>query len=274
MSISDCLNRVKDVAPLIHSITNYVTMHDVANVILACGGKPIMSSDIHEVEDVTSICNGLNLNVGTLNSNSIEAMVLAGRKSNSLNHPVVLDMVGMGSSRYRTNTVMNLIDAIKFSVVKGNLSEVKAMALGTMNTSGVDANRKDAITPESLDYYVTVIERLATRLNTIVVVTGAIDLVSNGKECYVVRNGTEAMGRVTGIGCQLSGVISSYISANLENQLQATASAVALMGLAGEVAWSNMLPTDGNATYGNRIIDAIYNIDGDTLREGANYDVR
>mgnify|MGYP002679986142 CR=1 FL=1 len=93
MSISDCLNRVKDVAPLIHSITNYVTMHDVANVILACGGKPIMSSDIHEVEDVTSICNGLNLNVGTLNSNSIEAMVLAGRKSNSLNHPVVLDMV-------------------------------------------------------------------------------------------------------------------------------------------------------------------------------------
>lgn len=249
-------------------------MHDVANVILACGGKPIMASDVHEVEDVTSICDGLNINVGTLNSNSIDAMVLAGKKSNSMHHPVVLDMVGMGSSRYRTKTVMHLIDTIQFTVVKGNLSEVKAMALGTINTSGVDANYHDAVTPETLDYYVTSVKRLAKRLNTIVVATGAIDLVSNGKECYVVQNGTAVMSKVTGIGCQLSGVICAYVSANLRTPLQATAAAVALMGLAGEVAQSNMLPNDGNATYGNRIIDAIYNIDGTTLQEGANYNVK
>ena len=115
---------------------------------------------------------------------------------------------------------------------------------------------------------------LSKKLQTIVAITGAIDLVTDGSSCYVIRNGNPQMGHVTGAGCQLSGILTAFLAANPENKLQAAAAAVCTMGLAGEIGWSYMKKGDGNSTYRNRIIDAIYNMTKEQLDEGAKYEVR
>ena len=116
---------VRAKCPLIHNITNYVTVNDCANMVLACGASPIMADDAAEVEDITSICGGLNINIGTLNSRTITSMLLAGKKANQLGHPVVLDPVGAGASRLRTDTAFRLLKDVQFTVIRGNISEIK-----------------------------------------------------------------------------------------------------------------------------------------------------
>lgn len=145
------LENVRSKTPLIHNITNYVTVNDCANILLACGGSPIMSDDIEEVEEITSICGGLNINIGTLNQHTIPAMFAAGKKANELGHPVVLDPVGAGASALRTNTALELLERIQFTVIRGNISEIKTLASGSGSTKGVDADITDQITEENLD---------------------------------------------------------------------------------------------------------------------------
>ena len=192
------LENVRAKTPLVHNITNYVTVNDVANVLLAAGGSPIMSDDADDVEDITSICGGLNINIGTLNKNTIPSMFLAGKKANELGHIVLLDPVGAGASRLRTDTANRLMQEVRFDAVRGNISEIKTLCTGSGSTKGVDPDRK----------------------------------------------------------------------------LDAAAAAVCMMGLAGEIGWANMQPGDGNSTYRNRIIDAIFNMTGDALEEGAKYELR
>ena len=268
-----CLDNVRKNAPLIHNITNYVTVNDVANVLLACGGSPIMSDDIQDVEDITAICGGLNINIGTLNQNTIPSMFAAGRKANALGHPVVLDPVGAGASALRTQTALKLLEEVKFTVIRGNISEIKALAAGAGTTRGVDADVADAVTEDNLDASIAFAKAAAARFGAVVAITGAIDLVAGGQTCYVIRNGRPEMGKITGTGCQLSGLTAAYVTAN-PDPLEAAAAAVASMGLAGETGWANMRPADGNATYRNRIIDAIFHMDGAALDRGARYEVR
>ncbi|QOX63235.1 hydroxyethylthiazole kinase [Anoxybacterium hadale] len=261
-------------SPLVHCITNYVTVNDVANVLLACGGSPIMSDEEDEVEEITSICGGLNINIGTLNKNTISSMFLAGKKANELGHKVLLDPVGAGASRLRTETAAGLMKEIQFDVIRGNISEIKTLASGSGRTKGVDADLAEAVTEQSLDGAVAFVKELAKQTGSVIVVTGAIDLVAEGERCYVIRNGRPEMGKITGTGCQLSALITAFITANPDHVLDAAAAAVCAMGLAGEIGWNNMLPGDGNSTYRNRIIDAIYQMDGATLEQGARYEVR
>ena len=251
---STCLNQVRQSAPLVHNITNYVTVNDVANALLACGGSPIMADDPQDVEDITSICGGLNINIGTLNSRTVESMLLAGKKAQELGHALLLDPVGAGASRMRTETALKLMDTLNFNVM--------------------DADAADAVTEENLDTVVGFVKDFAKKAGSIIAITGAIDLVSDGEKCYVIRNGRPEMSRITGTGCQLSGVLTAYLVANPDNQLEAAAAAVASMGLAGEIGWSNMQEGDGNSTYRNRIIDALYNMTGDLLERGAKYEIR
>ncbi|HHW01061.1 MAG TPA: hydroxyethylthiazole kinase [Clostridiaceae bacterium] len=272
--VKNCIENVRRKAPLVHNITNYVTVNDVANVLLACGASPIMSDDPEEVEEITAICGGLNINIGTLNQNTIPSMFLAGKKANQLGHKVLLDPVGAGASRLRTDTAVRLMQEVKFNVIRGNISEIKTLALGSGRTKGVDADVADAVTEESLDTAVDFVKSFAKKSECIVVVTGAIDLVTDGDKCYVIRNGRAEMGKITGTGCQLSAMITAFLVANPENELEAAAAAVCAMGLAGEIGWINMQPSDGNSTYRNRIIDAIYNMDGETLERGAKYEIR
>ena len=239
--LEEMLKNVREKSPLIHNITNYVTVNDCANVVLACGASPIMADDQEEVAEITSICTGLNINIGTLNTRTIESMVIAGKKANELHHPVVLDPVGVGASTLRTQTALKLLKEIQFSVIRGNISEIKTLALGSGTTKGVDAN------------------------------TGAIDLVCNENIAYAIYNGHEMMSSITGTGCQLSALTASFISANPDYLLEATVAAVCTMGLAGEIAHERLTPLDGNASYRNYIIDAIYNMTPKQLREGSQY---
>ena len=268
------LENVRNTVPLVHNITNYVTVNDVANVLLACGGSPIMSDEAEDVEDITSVCGGLNINIGTLHKTSIEGMFRAGKKANELGHPVLLDPVGAGASALRTNTALGLMKELKLSVIRGNISEIKTLALGSGTTKGVDADVADAVTEESLDEAVAFVKKFAEETGTIIAVTGAIDLVSDGKTCYVIRNGRPEMGKITGTGCQLSGMMTAYVTAIPDHPLVAAAAAVCVMGLAGEIGWNRMQEGDGNATYCNRIIDAIYNMTGEELEKGAKYEIR
>ena len=272
--LGKCIDNVRSNVPLVHNITNYVTVNDVANVLLACGGSPIMSDEPDDVEDITTICGGLNINIGTLNKSSIEGMFLAGKRANELGHVVLLDPVGAGASKLRTDTAVKLLDEIKFDVVRGNISEIKTLALGSGTTKGVDADVADAVTEETLDSSVAFVKSLAEKTGSIVAVTGAIDLVADAEKCYVIRNGRAEMGKITGTGCQLSGMMTAFVVANPEAKLEAAAAAVCTMGLAGEIGWSRMQEGDGNSTYRNRIIDAIFNMDAATLDDGAKFEIR
>ncbi len=272
--LGNCIENVRRTTPLVHNITNYVTVNDVANVLLACGGSPIMSDEPDDVVDITSICGGLNINIGTLNKSSIEGMFLAGKRANELNHMVLLDPVGAGASKLRTDTAVKLMDEIKFTVIRGNISEIKTLALGSGTTKGVDADVADAVTDETLDNAVKFAKDFAKKSGSIVAITGAIDLVADGERCFVIRNGRPEMGKITGTGCQLSGMMTAFLVANPDNLLEAAAASVCTMGLAGEIGWSNMQDGDGNSTYRNRIIDAIFNMTGDILDKGAKYEVR
>ena len=268
------LENVRAKTPLVHNITNYVTVNDVANVLLAAGGSPIMSDDADDVEDITSICGGLNINIGTLNKNTIPSMFLAGKKANELGHIVLLDPVGAGASRLRTDTANRLMQEVRFDAVRGNISEIKTLCTGSGSTKGVDADAVDAVTEANLDNGVQLVKTFAAQTGCIIAVTGAIDLVSDGARCWCIRNGRAEMSRITGTGCQLSALMTAFLVANPDRKLDAAAAAVCMMGLAGETGWANMQPGDGNSTYRNRIIDAIFNMTGDALEEGAKYELR
>lgn len=272
--LRECLENVHSKMPLVHSITNYVTVNDVANVILACGGSPIMADDGREAEEITAVCQGLNINIGTLNASTIPSMFLAGKKANMLSHPVLLDPVGAGASELRTSTALELVNEIKFSVIRGNISEIKTLAFGSGSTKGVDADIADRVTEENLDASVAFAKKFAESHGCVAAITGAIDLVADADTCYVIRNGRPQMGRITGTGCQLSGMMTAYLAANPQNCLEAAAAAVCVMGLAGEIGESHMQPFEGNASYRNRIIDAVCHMDGEMLEKGAKYEVR
>ena len=266
------LKNVRNTAPLIHNITNYVTVNDCANILLACGGLPIMSDAIDEVSEITSICGGLNINIGTLNERTIPSMLKAGKTANELNHPVVLDPVGAGASELRTNTALEIVDKIKLAVIKGNISEIKTLTYGNGTTKGVDADVADKITKDNLLEAVEFAKSYAKKTGAVIAITGAIDIVADSTKAYCIYNGHPDMSSITGTGCQLSALIAAYITANPDNILKATAAAVCAMGLCGEIARKRMTAGDGNSSYRNYIIDAMYNIDGKILEEGSRYD--
>ena len=267
------LDNVREKSPLVHNITNYVTVNDVANAILAAGGSPIMADEPSDAEEITAICNALNINIGTLNSRTIEAMFRAGRKASELGHALLLDPVGAGASTLRTDTALKLMKEIKFDVIRGNASEIKTLALGSGTTHGVDADKADAVGDENLAFMAGFVRDFARSTGAVIALTGAIDLVADAETCYAIRNGRPEMGRITGTGCMLSGIMAGFVAANSGNVLEACASSVCMMGLAGEIGYSQLQEHEGNSSYRNRIIDAIYNMTGEILDGGAKYEI-
>ena len=265
---------VRQKSPLVHNITNYVTVNDCANMLLACGGSPIMADDPEDAVEITAICGGLNINIGTLNQRTIPAMLAAGKRANELGHPVVLDPVGAGASTLRTDTALRLLNEVKFAVIRGNISEIKTLALGSGTTKGVDADVADKVTEENLDGAVAFAKDFARRIGAVVAVTGAIDIVTDGERAFCIRNGRPEMASITGTGCQLSALIAAFVTANPDQPLEAAAAAVCAMGLCGETAHRRMTELDGNSSYRNFIIDAMYRLTPAELEKGAKYEVR
>ena len=268
------LENVRGKSPLVHNITNYVTVNDVANALLAAGGSPIMSDEPEDVFDITSICGGLNINIGTLNKRSIEAMFIAGNRAKELGHIVLLDPVGAGASKLRTDIALKILNEIKPDIIRGNISEIKTLVSGTGTTKGVDADAADVVTESNLDAMVEFAKSFSEKSGTVVAITGAIDLVADSEKCYVIRNGMPQMSKITGTGCMLSALATAYAVANPDNMTQAVAASVCLMGLAGEIGVSAMDVSEGNSSLRNHIIDAIYNMDAETLNKGVKYEIR
>ena len=263
---------VRETAPLIHCITNYVTANDVANLLLAIGARPVMADDPAEAAEITLAARGLCLNLGTLHSTSVPAMYAAGAAADSRSIPLVLDPVGAGSSTFRTQTARELTRALRPAVLRCNPTELSALAGRDGGGAGVDAAPADRITEANLGDSARRIAAQARELGAVVAVTGAVDLVTDGTTCYAVRNGRPEMGRVTGTGCQLSALLTAFLAVQPSKPLEAALGAVCAIGLAGELAWGRMAPGDGNAAYRGRIIDAVYHLSGQALEKGANYE--
>lgn len=265
----EILDNVREKAPLVHNITNYVTVNDCANIILACGGSPVMADNEFEVEDITSISASLVINIGTISDTVVSAMIKAGQKANELNHPVVLDPVGIGASKLRTEAVHQLLEKVKFSVIRGNISEIKTLYVGSGFTNGVDATEQDKVTDENMGEVIQFAQQLSEKTGAIIVITGATDLVVDNHSAFVIHNGHVMMSRITGSGCMLSSLIGAFCGANPDNLLESTSAAVCAMGLCGELAYEKVVRNDsGTSSFRNDLIDYMSKMDTSMLKAG------
>lgn len=301
------IRRVRDKKPLIHCITNYVTAQDVANIILACGGSPIMADHPEEAAEVTALCSCLLLNLGTPREGTKEVMLRAGSEANRLNLPVVLDPVGVGASRHRIQTILAVIKEIKITVIRGNVSEIKFLlnALVTesydakrpseqqfpissekdvVNTSrGVDADFSDEITDASLMPLMENARALSAMTGAVIVMTGITDIVSTWKETWLIRNGCQEMSHITGSGCMLDGIIAAYIAAASGSSgstasqhviLEAASLATAAAGLCGERAAKKAEKNQaGSGSFRCYFIDEVSLLNESVLKGGVKIEI-
>lgn len=261
---------VRRVAPTIHNITNYVTATDCANVLLAFGASPIMADEPDEVAEIVALCGGLNVNLGTPNRSTIAAMFAAGRRAVELGIPATLDPVGVGASKLRTETAARLLSEIRFAAIRGNMSEIKTLATGTGATNGVDVGAADATDETNLTLNAEIIKSCAKAFGTVVVATGAIDLVSDGEKTAAIRNGSPNAARITGAGCMSSAVLCAFVAANTqktnenrsENEAKnavwtAAVAAISAFGVCQELAAERTAEKRGAAaTFRAELIDA------------------
>lgn len=262
--VVELLNRLKNKKPLIHNITNYVTVNDCANILLAIGASPIMADDLKESADITSIASALVINIGTLNERTIESMIASGKKANELNIPVVLDPVGAGASSFRNETTKRILEEIKISVLRGNMSEIKFIAGLESETKGVDASESDL--KSDSDEGVRVAKSLAKRFNCTVAITGVFDIVSDGEKSVTIENGTKMLSNVTGTGCMTTALVGGYLGAceTKEDLFIAAISGIVSMGICGEIA-EERAGNIGLGSFHMAIIDAVSNLDEDIL---------
>lgn len=266
--IKDILDSTRKTNPLVHNITNYVAANDCANITLACGGSPIMSDDPEEVEEITTLCNALVMNLGTLNPRKLEAMIKAGRRANKLKHPVILDPVGIGASSFRQQAVKELLNTVDFQVIKGNISEIKTIGKKKTICKGVDASEIESITEDNIEGAITLARELSKDLGAIIAITGAIDIVADKDLVYIIRNGHPSMRNVTGTGCMLSSIIGVLVGANPHKIFDSTVTAFCIMGVCGELAYNKIVEKfQGSGSLKIHLIDSVSNIDYKILEE-------
>ncbi|MCB2305850.1 hydroxyethylthiazole kinase [Clostridium estertheticum] len=254
------LNDLREKTPLVHQITNYVTVNDCANITLAIGGSPVMADDINEVIEMVSLSSSLVINIGTLNSRSVESMIKAGKRANELRIPVILDPVGAGATAYRTEVCKRIISEVKLEVIRGNLSEIKKIYGIDTRTRGVDASESFDVSGDEFTKTKEMARKFAVKFGTVVAITGEVDIVTDGKTLYTTSNGHKMMSRVTGTGCMCTAVIGCYLGAG-ENNLMAAIAGVVSMGIAGETAYERLdKKIEGSGTFRVKMIDVMYNL--------------
>ena len=268
----NALDMVRQRAPLIQCITNFVTVNDCANILLAAGASPSMAHDIREVEDSVSGAQGLVCNMGAIEDT--DAMILAGRQANRIGVPVVLDPVAAGGTQLRRDCAGRLLKEVHFAAIRGNASEVRFLAGENSTGSGVDVAALDIINESNLKDAMEMVRRFAAFENTVIAVSGRLDIVSDGGRTAVIRNGCATMSRITGSGCMLTTLIGAFCAAMPEDFFTAVCAAMVVMGLGGEIAETKRLEKGtGNASFRTDLIDAVFNMTGETLMEGAKYEI-
>ena len=261
IKVGKLLDEVRNKKPLVHNITNYVTVNDCANILIAIGASPIMADDIKEAADITKISSALVINIGTLNERTIESMITSGKKANELDIPVVFDPVGAGASEFRNETTKRILEEVKINVLRGNMSEIKFISGLEASTKGVDASDSD-INIGNNDG-INVAKNLAENLNCVVAITGATDIISDGKRVAILENGTKMLANVTGTGCMTTALVGAFCGAGLD-YFTGAISGIMSMGIAGEIAFEKAGQL-GTGSFHIAIIDAISNLNSDMI---------
>ena len=262
MKVAAAVDTLRQRNPLTHLITNYVTVNDVANALLAIGASPIMADDIGEAADIASLSAALVLNIGTLNQRTIDSMLAAGRCANELGVPVVFDPVGAGASRLRNETVQTILNEVKVAIIRGNLSEISFAAGLGASTKGVDSAKADEKNDAA-----AVARTVAKKYGCISAVTGAVDAISDGARTVRIENGHPMLSRVTGTGCVASALTGAFAGAG-GDMLVSAVGGIAAMGIAGEMAF-DAAGKIGAGAFHVAIIDALSRLDGKTILERA-----
>ena len=263
-TISAIADAVRAKKPLVHCITNYVTVNDCANALLAVGASPVMADDIGEVEDIVNIANALVINIGTLNTRTIRSMALAGKAAVSRRIPIILDPVGAGASRLRTETARDLVAKIPFTVIRGNISEIESLSGGTGKTRGVDAAEADGRN-DPVSTALAAARALSGMTGAVVAVTGAVDVVAKEGVYFTISNGHPLMPRITGTGCMLSAILGGFCA--VASPFDATVAACAAMGLAGELS-AKVASDRGTGSFRSALIDSLSLMDSRVLAGG------
>ena len=245
-SAAEALVELRRQRPLVHNITNYVVMDFSANALLAIGASPVMAHAADEVREMVALAGALVINIGTLSPPWIEAMFAAGQAARARRLPLILDPVGAGATRLRTDTALRLLDEVKPTIVRANASEILSLAEAGGGTKGVDATR-------GVDEARGTAIAIAQYAGAVVAVTGAEDFVTDGERRIRVANGHPLMARVTGTGCVCSSLVGAFAAVQADT-LMATISTLIVYGIAGELAAEGD-PRPG--TFRTRLIDAL-----------------
>lgn len=270
-TLYNIIENIRKYKPLVHNITNYVTAKDCANILLALGARPVMADSSFDVSDIQKRADSLNINLGTMDFNKEAAILLAGKVAKKNKHHIVLDPVGIGASQRRFDLCKQIIEHIKPSVIKGNLSEILKLYDEAKEISGVDLSDEDREN-KSLREIENICKSLAKKYKCVVIITGEIDFISDGNKVGKVFNGSYMMENITGTGCQLSALLGGFISC--ENDIFTSCLAgLILMGISGEIAFENLRKYQGSGNYGNNLIDAIYNIDKNEFLKRGKYEI-
>lgn len=249
-SIAEILAQVKKMKPLVHHLTNYVTANDCANVVLAVGGSPVMAHEPKEVEEMVSQADSLVLNIGTLDEDKLGAMLLAGKRANERGIPVVLDPVGVGATRFRSQAAEQLLGEVRPAVIRGNQAEIKKIAGLDGRLRGVDSWEREQTSPR-------VVQALARRLGCVVAMTGKRDVISDGRRLCVLENGHPMLSRITGSGCMSTSLVAACCGVTGDYFLAAV-TGLSLMGLAGERAAQKLKAGEGPGSFKVNLLDSIY----------------
>jgi len=256
--IASTLERVRNTRPLVHNITNMVVMNDTANILLHIGASPVMAHAKEEVEEMVSLAGALVLNIGTLTPDLVDSMVLAGKRANQIKVPVILDPVGAGATRLRTESALKILEALRVTVLRGNAAEIGILSGHGGKVRGVDAVDSGGDPGE-------IAQIAARKFGLAVAVTGRRDIVSDGERALVVDNGHEMMGALTGTGCMATALIGAFLAAN-GDPVMAAAGALAAFGAAGEAAAKrSVLP----GSFKMALFDEVYAMTPDRLRKEA-----
>ena len=255
VSPGSTLRELRARRPLVHQITNYVVMNETANATLAIGALPVMAHAPEEVEEMAAAAGALVLNIGTLSTPWIEAMLLAGRAANVAGVPVVLDPVGAGATRFRTETAERILDQVDVAVVRGNAGEVATLIGQQAEMRGVDSLGVGSPAGE-------IARSAALELGCVVAVTGPVDRISDGERGFRVANGDALLGVVTGTGCMSTAITGCFLAAKPDEPLEAAAEALAAYGVAAEDA---AVGAAGPGSFHVALYDSLYNLDPDTL---------
>ena len=274
-SINETLSQIKEKNPLTHCITNSVTINDCANAVLAIGGSPFMAEDAEELEEVVTIADALVINIGKLSKEQINSMNVSAKVANETDTPIILDPVGVGVTELRNKTTMDLINNYNMAAIRGNITEIKSIAklvgvIDENNTAkGVDVNIDDIITEENLSANGEIIRELAEKLDTTILASGPIDILSDGKTTIAIDNGDDMMPLITGSGCMLSSIVGSCIGGS--TPLEGSLVAILAMNIAGEKARAKVDEKDeGTGSFRAYLIDYIYKTNAESLINESN----